>query len=153
MSLKSVKISEARQLKQEDVRLSSAVLIPVAQVKGDGILVEEPRTLSYATLSNLLLQTVEASGDVVLVSDLQENYLTKQETTSLIRSVEERLEIVEPVVELLVADKQTEGSVKYQINELKEDLIGTEEDHSSADTINAAKNLVAESLQFIKYNS
>jgi predicted polyphosphate/ATP-dependent NAD kinase len=45
-----------------------------------------------------------------------------------------------------------EGSVKFQINEAKQDLIGTSGDQSSQDTINAAKNLVADSLQFIIYN-
>jgi hypothetical protein len=56
-------------------------------------------------------------------------------------------------MEILTGDEETEGSIKYQIEMAKTDLIGPENDPSSNNTINSAKTLVAESLKFINYNN
>ncbi|MBP3732590.1 MAG: hypothetical protein J6I84_05015 [Bacilli bacterium] len=158
MSLKSVKISEATQLKQVDVCSSSAVLIPVCQVTPDGP-IEEPRSLSVETLEEILLQKVETSGDVVLVRYLEDNYYNKEEidagfveTDRLIKVNKTNIEKLTEVVDKIQGDENTEGSIRNQILQAKEELIGPEGDQSSNNTINAAKSLVAESLQFIKYS-
>ena len=65
----------------------------------------------------------------------------------------EEIEGVVDTVTKLDGGPEVEGSVKYQINQAKQDLIGDPGDTTSRDTINAAKNLVAESFQIIKYNN
>ena len=54
-------------------------------------------------------------------------------------------------VDILDSGVDTEGSVKYQVEEAKRDLIGKIVDPSDLDTINASKNLVDESLTFIEF--
>ena len=95
------------------------------------------------------------SVEFVKKSYLQANYYTKEEVDA--RTIDP--EIIDDIlglretVERLDGDDSTEGSVKYQINRAKEDLIGAPGDPSSLDTINAAKSLVADSFQIIKYNN
>jgi hypothetical protein len=92
------------------------------------------------------------SVEFVSKTYLEANYYTKEEVDA--RTIDPiDLQSLKNTVAKLDGGVETEGSVKYQINEAKEDLIGTSEDLSSQDTINAAKNLVAESFQFINYNN
>lgn len=62
------------------------------------------------------------------------------------------LEELRIIVERLDADAETEGSVKYQINDAMEDLIGPVDDNPEHDTINASKNYTDESLTFVQYD-
>ena len=54
-------------------------------------------------------------------------------------------------VDILDSGKDTVGSVKYQVEEVRKDLIGKVIDPPEEDTINASKNLVDDSLQFIEF--
>ena len=92
------------------------------------------------------------SVEFVKKSYLESNYYTKEEVDARTIDPEELSELKETVARL-DGDPEVEGSVKYQINEAKQDLIGTPGESSSHDTINAAKSLVAESFQIIKYNN
>ena len=114
---------------------------------------DSPRSLSVSVFQETVLEKVIKSDLLVKVSDLEENYYNKQEVDDLIAPLQpEKIDELIQIVERLDGDVEEEGSVKFQINEAKQDLIGTPEDPSSRDTINAAKNLVADSLQFIIYN-
>lgn len=62
------------------------------------------------------------------------------------------IEVLKETVEMLNGSEDTVGSIKYQINEAKDDLIGTIEDLATNDTINGSKNLTRDSLQFVKYD-
>ena len=142
MALKSLKISQATPLTKSEVE-SGNILIPVS----DGS--SEPKSLSV----NLLKEVAADNPQLVKVEYLEENYYTKEELQELIKIDPEELGELVEVTRRLDGDSTVEGSVSYQINEAKQDLIGTKEDPSSYDTINAAKNLVAESIQFITYNN
>lgn len=143
--LKSTKISQASPL--EKIEVSPSVLLPAY----DGT--DNPRSLSVSVFQETVLEKVIKSDLLVKVSDLEENYYNKQEVDDLIAPLQpEKIDELIQIVERLDGDVEEEGSVKFQINEAKQDLIGTPEDPSSQDTINAAKNLVADSLQFIIYN-
>ena len=141
MSLQSIKISQATPLNKEEIGTGSSILIPVY----DGT--PTPRNVSIEVLCRVFAE----SSDLVRMDYLQENYYTKEEIQEVIKVTPEELVEMRETIEILNGDEETEGSVKYQINEAKKDLIGEESDSSSNNTINAAKNLVAESLQFIKY--
>ena len=54
-------------------------------------------------------------------------------------------------VDILDSGVDTVGSVKYQVEEVRKDLIGKVIDPPEDDTINASKNLVDDSLQFIEF--
>ena len=142
MALKSLKISQATPLTKSEVE-SGNILIPVS----DGS--SEPKSLSV----NLLKEVVADNPQLVKVEYLEENYYTREELQELIKIDPEELGELVEVVGKLDGDSTVEGSVSYQINEAKRDLIGTGEDPSSYETINAAKKLVAESIQFITYNN
>ncbi len=95
-----------------------------------------------------ILIPVSAGSEVpysLTVEVLEEHLLSRVPGTIEVKELQE-------VVDVLTGDSETEGSIQFQIQEAKNDLIGTSEDTSSHNTINAAKNLVAESLQFITYN-
>jgi len=147
MALKSTKISQATPLTKAEISASLSPLIPAF----DGT--DTPRNLSIGLLNEVISEGL--SVEFVKKSYLESNYYTKEEVDSrtLDPSVVEEIEGVIDTVGILNGGIDTEGSVKYQINEVKNGLIGTPEDPSSYDTINAAKNLVAESFQFIKYNN
>ena len=143
--LKSKKISEASPL--EKIEVSPSVLVPAY----DGT--DTPRSLSVAVFQETVLDEVVKSDLLVKVDYLQENYYNKQEVNDLIAPLQpEKIDELIQIVDRLDGDAEVEGSVKFQINEAKQDLIGTSGDPASHDTINAAKNLVADSLQFIIYN-
>ena len=93
--------------------------------------------------------------EFVKKSYLDSNYYTKEEVDArtIDPSIVEEIEGVVETVNRLDGGPEVPGSVKYQINEAKEDLIGNPGDSSSLDTINAAKSLVADSFQIIKYNN
>ena len=141
MALKSLKISQATPLTKSEVE-SSNVLIPVSDDSG------EAKNISV----NLLKEVIEDSSKLVKVEYLEDNYYTKNELRELINIDPEELGQLAEKVEILSGDATTEGSVAYQINEAKQDLIGNPEDPSSYDTINATKNLVEEIIQFITYS-
>ena len=141
MALKSLKISQATPLTKSEVE-SSNVLIPVSDDSG------EAKNISV----NLLKEVIEDSSKLVKVEYLEDNYYTKNELRELINIDPEELGQLAEKVEILSGDTTTEGSVAYQINEAKQDLIGNPEDPSSYDTINATKNLVEEIIQFITYS-
>ena len=141
MALKSLKISQATPLIKSEVETGN-ILIPVSDGSGDA------KNLSVSVLR----EVIEDSPRLVKVDYLEENYYTKSELRELIHIDPEELGHLVDTVERLDGDATVEGSVSYQINEAKQDLIGTPEDPSSYDTINAVKNLMAESFQFINYN-
>ena len=147
MALKSKRISQATPLTKAEISASPSPLIPAF----DGT--STPRSLSIGLLKESIVDGL--SVEFVSKTYLETNYYTKEEVDA--RTIDP--ETVENVLELndtvskLDGGVETEGSIKYQINEAKEDLIGTSGDLSSQDTINAAKNLVAESFQFINYNN
>jgi hypothetical protein len=147
MALKSTRISQATPLTKAEISASPSPLIPAF----DGT--STPRNLSVGLLKESISEGL--SVEFVPRTYLTTNYYTKDEVDA--RTIDpETIAEVERVasnVELLMGGVETEGSVKYQINEAKEDLIGTTGDSTSLDTINAAKNLVAESFQFINYNN
>lgn len=147
MALKSKKISQATPLTKAEISANPSPLVPAF----DGT--SEPRNLSVG----LLKETIEEGLSVEFVkkSYLEANYYTKEEVDArtLDPSVVEEIENVVETVNRLDGGPEVPGSVIYQINEAKQDLIGTPSDPSSLDTINAAKNLVAESFQIIKYNN
>ena len=142
MALQSVKISNASPLLKEE--LSVPVLIPVAK-EGSS----EPRSLAVSELSQSILEKVESSSKLVKVEDL-DNYYTKQEVDDLIQHSD--IGELTNRVDRLEGDVDTPGSIKFQINEAKNDLIGPEGDSSNHNTVNAAKSLVADSLDFIIYS-
>ena len=147
MALKSTKISQATPLTKEEISASPSPLIPAF----DGT--SNPRSLSVGLLKESIVEGL--SVEFVPKSYLEANYYDKEEVDSRTLDPETVAEIEEVIgdVELLMGGVETEGSVKYQINEAKNDLIGTAGDLSSQNTINAANNLVAESFQFINYNN
>ena len=147
MALKSLKISQATPLTKAEISASPSPLVPAF----DGT--STPRNLSVGLLKESISEGL--SVEFVKKSYLQANYYTKEEVDA--RTIDP--EIIDDIlglretVERLDGDDSTEGSVKYQINRAKEDLIGVPGDPSSLDTINAAKSLVADSFQIIKYNN
>ena len=147
MALKSLKISQATPLTKAEISASPSPLVPAF----DGT--STPRNLSVGLLKESISEGL--SVEFVKKSYLQANYYTKEEVDA--RTIDP--EIIDDIlglretVERLDGDASTEGSVKYQINRAKEDLIGAPGDPSSLDTINAAKSLVADSFQIIKYNN
>ena len=147
MALKSSKISQATPLTKAEISASPSPLVPAF----DGT--STPRNLSVGLLKESISEGL--SVEFVPRTYLTTNYYTKDEVDARTLDPETVAEVegVASNVELLLGDVETEGSVKYQINEAKNDLIGTVSDPSSHDTINAAKNLVAESFQIIKYNN
>ena len=146
MALKSLKISQATPLTKAEISASPSPLVPAF----DGT--STPRNLSVGLLKESISEGL--SVEFVKKSYLQANYYTKEEVDA--RTIDPA--IIDDVlglretVERLDGDASTAGSVKYQINGAKEDLIGVPGDPSSLDTINAAKSLVADSFQIIKYN-
>jgi hypothetical protein len=147
MALKSTRISQATPLTKAEISASPSPLVPAF----DGT--STPRNLSVGLLKESISEGL--SVEFVPRTYLTTNYYTKDEVDARTLDPEVVVEVqgVASNVELLMGDEETEGSVKYQINEAKEDLIGTAGDSTSQDTINAAKNLVAESFQFINYNN
>ena len=147
MALKSTKISQATPLTKAEISASPSPLVPAF----DGT--STPRSLSVGLLKESISEGL--SVEFVPRTYLTTNYYTKGEVDARTLDPEVVVEVqgVASNVELLMGDEETEGSVKYQINEAKEDLIGPAGDSTSQDTINAAKNLVAESFQFINYNN
>ena len=144
MALKSKKISQATPLTKAEISASPSPLVPAF----DGT--STPRSLSVGLLKESISEGL--SVEFASKSYLQANYYTKEEVDARTIDPEDLTELKNTVAKL-DGGVETEGSVKYQINEAKEDLIGTSGDPSSHDTINAAKNLVAESFQFINYNN
>ena len=146
MTLISKRISQATPLTKAEISASPSPLVPAF----DGT--SEPRNLSVG----LLKETIEEGLSIEFVkkSYLEANYYTKEEvdTRTIDPSVVEEIETAVETVNRLDGGPEVPGSVAYQINEAKQGLIGTSSDPSSLDTINAAKNLVAESFQIIKYN-
>ena len=99
------------------------------------------------------MEKVVQSDLLVKADYLQENYYNKEEINELLTPLQpEKIDEAIQALDILDGDESQVGSVKYQINEAKLDLIGDEGDQSNQNTINAAKNLVADSLQFIIYN-
>jgi hypothetical protein len=147
MALKSKKISQATPLTKAEISASPSPLVPAF----DGT--STPRNLSVGLLKESISEGL--SVEFVPRTYLTTNYYTKDEVDARTLDPETVVEVerVASNVELPLGDVETEGSIKYQINEAKEDLIGTAGDSTSQDTINAAKNLVAESFQFINYNN
>ena len=144
MALKSKKISQATPLTKAEISASPSPLVPAF----DGT--STPRSLSIGLLKESIVEGL--SVEFVSKTYLEANYYTKEEVDE--RTIDPvELQSLKDTVATLDGGVETEGSVKYQINEAKEDLIGTSGDLSSQDTINAAKNLVAESFQFINYNN
>ena len=147
MTLKSKRISQATPLTKAEISANPSPLVPAF----DGT--SEPRNLSVG----LLKETIEEGLSVEFVkkSYLESNYYTKEEVDArtIDPSIVEEIENVVETVNRLDGGPEVPGSVVYQINEAKHDLIGDSGDPSSLDTINAAKNLVAESFQIIKYNN
>ena len=144
MALKSKKISQATPLTKAEISASPSPLVPAF----DGT--STPRSLSIGLLKESIVEGL--SVEFVSKTYLEANYYTKEEVDA--RTIDPiELQSLKNTVAKLDGGVETEGSVKYQINEAKEDLIGTSGDPSSHDTINAAKNLVAESFQFINYNN
>ena len=144
MALKSKKISQATPLTKAEISASPSPLVPAF----DGT--STPRSLSIGLLKESIVEGL--SVEFVSKTYLEANYYTKEEVDE--RTIDPvELQSLKDTVATLDGGVETEGSVKYQINEAKEDLIGTSGDPSSHDTINAAKNLVAESFQFINYNN
>lgn len=74
--LKSTKISQASPL--EKIEVSPSVLLPAY----DGT--DNPRSLSVSVFQETVLEEVVKSDLLVKVSDLEENYYTKQEVDDLI---------------------------------------------------------------------
>jgi len=146
MALKSTKISQATPLTKAEISASPSPLVPAF----DGT--STPRNLSVGLLKESISEGL--SVEFVPRTYLTANYYTKDEVDARTLDPETVVEVegVASNVDLLMGGVETEGSVAYQINEAKEDLIGTTGDSTSLDTINAAKNLVADSLQFIIYN-
>lgn len=144
MALKSKRISQATPLTKDEISASPSPLVPAF----DGT--SNPRSLSVGLLKESIVEGL--SVEFVSKTYLEANYYTKKEVDAKTIDPEELAGLKETVAKL-DGGVETEGSVKYQINEAKEDLIGTVSDPSSHDTINAAKNLVAESFQFINYNN
>ena len=142
MSLQSVKISEASPLSK--VELEKPILVPVS----DGT--NTPRSLSLSIYSESLLEQVGKLPGLVKVEDL-ENYYTKTEVDDLISHTD--VGELTKRVDKLEGPIDEPGSIAYQINMATIDLIGPVGDSSDHDTINAAKTLIAESLQFIKYEN
>ena len=147
MALKSKKISQATPLTKAEISADPSPLIPAF----DGT--SEPRNLSVGLLKEAIEDGL--SVEFVKKSYLEANYYTKEEVDArtIDPSIVEEIESVVETVTRLDGGPEVAGSVIYQINEAKQDLIGTPSDPSSLNTINAAKNLVAESLQIIKYNN
>ena len=147
MALKSKRISQATPLTKAEISANPSPLVPAF----DGT--SEPRNLSVGLLKEAIEEGL--SVEFVKKSYLEENYYTKEEVDerTLDPSVVEEIENVVETVNRLDGGPEVPGSVIYQINEAKQDLIGTPSDPSSLDTINAAKNLIAESFQIIKYNN
>jgi hypothetical protein len=147
MALKSKKISQATPLTKAEISASPSPLVPAF----DGT--STPRSLSIGLLKESIVEGL--SVEFVPRTYLEANYYTKEEVDArtLDPEVVEEILDLKDTVDKLDGGVETEGSVKYQVNEAKEDLIGTSGDPSSHDTINAAKNLVAESFQFINYNN
>ena len=144
MALKSKKISQATPLTKAEISASPSPLVPAF----DGT--STPRSLSIGLLKESIVEGL--SVEFVSKTYLEANYYTKEEVDA--RTIDPiELQSLKNTVAKLDGGVETEGSVKYQINEAKEDLIGTAGDSTSQDTINAAKNLVAESFQIIKYNN
>ena len=144
MALKSKRISQATPLTKAEISASPSPLVPAF----DGT--STPRSLSIGLLKESIVEGL--SVEFVSKTYLEANYYTKEEVDE--RTIDPvELQSLKDTVATLDGGVETEGSVKYQINEAKEDLIGTSGDPSSHDTINAAKNLVAESFQFINYNN
>ena len=144
MALKSKRISQATPLTKAEISASPSPLVPAF----DGT--STPRSLSIGLLKESIVEGL--SVEFVSKTYLEANYYTKEEVDE--RTIDPvELQSLKDTVATLDGGVETEGSVKYQINEAKEDLIGTPGDLSSQDTINAAKNLVAESFQFINYNN
>ena len=144
MALKSKRISQATPLTKAEISASPSPLVPAF----DGT--STPRSLSIGLLKESIVEGL--SVEFVSKTYLEANYYTKEEVDA--RTIDPvELQSLKDTVATLDGGVETEGSVKYQINEAKEDLIGTSGDLSSQDTINAAKNLVAESFQFINYNN
>ena len=144
MALKSKRISQATPLTKAEISASPSLLVPAF----DGT--STPRSLSIGLLKESIVEGL--SVEFVSKTYLEANYYTKEEVDE--RTIDPvELQSLKDTVATLDGGVETEGSVKYQINEAKEDLIGTSGDPSSHDTINAAKNLVAESFQFINYNN
>lgn len=144
MALKSTKISQATPLTKAEISANPSPLVPAF----DGT--STPRSLSVGLLKESISDGLAV--EFVKKTYLQANYYTKEEVDARTFDPEE-LQNIENTLDRLEGGVEVEGSVKYQINEAKEDLIGTQGDSSSQDTINAAKNLVAESFQFINYNN
>jgi hypothetical protein len=147
MALKGKKISQATPLTKAEISADPSPLIPAF----DGT--SEPRNLSVG----LLKEEIEdgLSVEFVKKSYLETNYYTKEEVDerTIDPSIIEEIEGVVETVNRLDGGPEVAGSVIYQINEANQNLIGTTSDPSSLDTINAAKNLIAESFQIIKYNN
>ena len=144
MALNSKRISQATPLTKAEISASPSPLVPAF----DGT--PSPRSLSIGLLKESIVEGL--SVEFVSKTYLEANYYTKEEVDA--RTIDPvELQSLKDTVATLDGGVETEGSVKYQINEAKEDLIGTSGDLSSQDTINAAKNLVAESFQFINYNN
>ena len=144
MALNSKRISQATPLTKAEISASPSPLVPAF----DGT--STPRSLSIGLLKESISEGL--SVEFVQRTYLEANYYTKEEVDA--RTIDPiELQSLKDTVATLDGGVETEGSVKYQINEAKEDLIGTSSDPSSHDTINAAENLVAESFQFINYNN
>jgi hypothetical protein len=144
MALKGKKISQATPLTKAEISADPSPLIPAF----DGT--SEPRSLSVGLLKESISEGL--SVEFVKKSYLEANYYTKEEVDE--RTIDpEELNALKTTVAKLDGGPEVAGSVKYQINEAKQDLIGTPGESSSYDTINAAKSLVAESFQIIKYNN
>lgn len=147
MTLKSKRISQATPLTKAEISASPSPLIPAF----DGT--DTPRSLSIGLLKESIGEGL--SVEFVKKSYLEANYYTKEEVDerTIDPSIVDDLLELKETVDRLDGNAETAGSVKYQINEAKEDLIGTPGESSSLNTINAAKSLVAESFQIIKYNN
>ena len=145
MALKSKRISQATPLTNAEISASPSPLIPAF----DGT--DTPRSLSVGLLKESISEGL--SVEFVKKSYLEANYYTKEEVDerTIDPSIVDDLLGLKETVDRLDGDVSTEGSVKFQINEAKEDLIGVPGDPSGLDTINAAKTLVADSFQIIKY--
>jgi len=145
MALKSSKISQATPLTKAEISANPSPLVPAF----DGT--STPRNLSVGLLKESISDGL--SVEFVKKSYLQANYYTKDEVDArtIDPAIVDDLLGLKETVNRLDGDVSTEGSVKFQINEAKEDLIGIPGDPSGLDTINAAKTLVADSFQIIKY--
>lgn len=145
MALKNLRISQATPLTKAEISSGLSPLIPAF----DGT--ANPRNISFGLMKEIIHDSVEV--EFVKKDYLEANYYTKEEVEArtIDPEVVDKVDSIVDTVERLDGDADTVGSVVYQINEAKRDLIGTINDSTSQDTIHAAKKLVAESLQFTNY--